>query len=81
MQALAGHFDLKNWLYGVGGAAISGFASSASNVLAVMYVAPEDFNLTNPLPLLRFALASGVIGAVVGFLGVLKTTPLPKVVE
>ena len=78
---LTDHFDLGNWSYGLAAAFIAGFANSASGVIAVMFVAPEQFNLTNPWPLLQVGLAAGIIGGVLGFFGVLKNTPLPARIE
>ena len=80
-SSLANHFDLGNWAYGLAGAFIAGFANGASSVMAVMFVAPNEFNLTNPWPVVQVGLTAGVIGGVIGFLGVLKNTPLPARVE
>lgn len=81
IKGLASHFDFENWAYGVVGALISGFANGASSVIAVVFVAPDKFNMTNPWPAVQVGLAAGAIGALLGFFNILKNTPLPARIE
>ena len=78
MTLINSHFDIENWAYGLGGAFVGGFANSASSVIAVMWVAPKDFNFIDPIPLFKVGLITGLVGGVLAFLGVLKNTPLPQ---
>lgn len=63
---------LELWLKGLIAACIGG----AANAATVVFVDPEHFNVQNGLhAMLKVAL----VGALVSFLGYLKTSPLPGV--
>ena len=79
--ATAQRLDYEGWLRGLFSAGISSFSGAVASGFGPALVDPKDFNLQNPILMIKTAAIGAAISGVVSMAKFLNAQPLPGVKE
>ncbi len=79
--AIASRLDYAGWLRGLFSAGISSFSGAIASAFGPALVDPKDFNLQNPMLMMKTAAIGGAISGIVSMAKFLNAQPLPGVKE